>query len=557
MRNRIFKSLFLLAFTALFLAAAVFVWISYKYVSQEIFDNLKNQAQIILALHEEGQLDYKNLQNGNIKERITVLSPAGDVIFDNYVDASTLENHLSRDEVQQALLYGEGYSVRMSDTLDEEVTYYAVKMPEGNILRFAETNDSILFRFASTIHYLIGVWLLLIVLAFFAARSITAHVVRPLQKINLEQPLSEPVVYPELHPLLERIALQQKKLEKEMRRYKNKKQEMKAVTNNMDEGLLVLDNSGEIVSINKSGVKFFAREKQELLGRNILTLGSSAEVQKLLELIDTAGKGSVLIEKGDSYYQLNGSRAGDKGVVLIIMDVTEKTASEKLRREFSANVSHELKTPLQSILGYTEIMINGLVRDDDRPRFLQKIYDEAKNLLHLIDDIIKLSKLEEQNKDALEEVDLKVIVQSVINRLMHKAAKNNITLNLVCRQDKCLMIGIPSMIEEIFVNLIDNGIKYNNPGGSVTVDISEKENKWNVSVADTGMGISIEEKDRIFERFYRIDKSRHKAVEGTGLGLSIVKHSIMYHKGSIKVNSAVGRGTNFIIKLPKNLLEIK
>lgn len=555
MRNKIFKSLFLLALTALLLASVLFLWITSKHITQENFDNLKNQAQIILALHEEGKFNYANLQNKNINERITILAPDGKVLFDNYVDASALENHLAREEVQQALKYNEGYAIRMSDTLDEEVTYYAVKMPEGNILRFAETNDSILIRFASTIHYLIAIWLLLIVLAYLAAKSITAHVVRPLQDIDLEQPLLQPIIYPELHPLLERIALQQTKLDKEMRRYKNKKKEMKAVTNNMNEGLIVLGSNGEILSINKSGVNFFAKEKQELIGQNILILNDSPELEQLLNNIIATGKGSALIEKGSSYYQLNGSKIGENGIVLIIMDVTEKTASEKLRREFSANVSHELKTPLQSILGYSEIMLSGLVKKDDSPRFLQKIYDEAKNLLHLIDDIIKLSKLEEHNLDTLDEIDLKTIAQNIISRLQHKAAQNNIRLTLNCPAEKCSMIGITSMIEETFSNLIDNAIKYNNPGGSVNVAIVEKENKWVISVADTGMGIAPEEKDRIFERFYRIDKSRHKAVEGTGLGLSIVKHSIMYHKGSIKINSSIGRGTTFIIKLPKNLLE--
>lgn len=555
MRNKIFKSLFLLALTALLLSAVLFLWITSKHITQENFDNLKNQAQIILALHEEGKFNYANLQNKNINERITILAPDGKVLFDNYVDASALENHLAREEVQQALKYNEGYAIRMSDTLDEEVTYYAVKMPEGNILRFAETNDSILIRFASTIHYLIAIWLLLIVLAYLAAKSITAHVVRPLQDIDLEQPLLQPIIYPELHPLLERIALQQTKLDKEMRRYKNKKKEMKAVTNNMNEGLIVLGSNGEILSINKSGVNFFAKEKQELIGQNILILNDSPELEQLLNNIIATGKGSALIEKGSSYYQLNGSKVGENGIVLIIMDVTEKTASEKLRREFSANVSHELKTPLQSILGYSEIMLSGLVKKDDSPRFLQKIYDEAKNLLHLIDDIIKLSKLEEHNLDTLDEIDLKTIAQNIISRLQHKAAQNNIRLTLNCPAEKCSMIGITSMIEETFSNLIDNAIKYNNPGGSVNVAIVEKENKWVISVADTGMGIAPEEKDRIFERFYRIDKSRHKAVEGTGLGLSIVKHSIMYHKGSIKINSSIGRGTTFIVKLPKNLLE--
>lgn len=509
----------------------------------------------MIALYRDGQLNFERLKESSILDRVTVLSPEGNVLFDNYVDAETMENHLQREEVQQALHNKEGYAVRMSDTLGKEVIYYAVLMPDGDVLRFARVNDTVLMRFASVSHYVLGILLILIAGAFFAARSITARVIKPLEKIDLDRPLTgSPLTYPELQPLLERIVTQQRKLEKEMRRYKNKKQELKAVTNNMDEGLLFLDNSGEIVSINKSAVRFFASEKQELIGKNLLTLSLGKEIEKLFAKIDTAGKGSLLLSRGSSYYQLNGSKIGDKGMVLLIMDVTEKTASEKLRREFSANVSHELKTPLQSVLGYSEIMLNGLVKEDDRPRFLRKIYDEAKNLLQLIDDIIKLSRLEEQQQDMLEKFNLRKVLEQAVQRMADKASKNKITVNLECGAAEYLMQGIPSMLEEVFANLLDNAIKYNRPGGSVTMKVIEKENKWVISVADTGIGIAPEEKDRIFERFYRIDKSRHKAVEGTGLGLSIVKHGIIFHKGTIKVLSAQGKGTEFVIKLPKTLV---
>lgn len=555
MRRKIFYSLFFLTFTALLLAASLFLWVTYRQVSQENINGLKNQAHLMIALYRDGQLDFEKLRESSILDRVTVLSPNGNVLFDNYADAETMENHLQREEVQQALQKKEGYAVRMSDTLGKEVIYYAVLMPDGDILRFARVNDTVLMRFASVSHYVLGILLFLIAGAFFAARSITARVIKPLEKIDLDSPLTgPPITYPELQPLLERIVTQQRKLEKEMRRYKNKKQELKAVTNNMDEGLLFLDNSGEIVSINKSAVRFFGSEKQELLGKNLLTLSLGKEIEKLFAKIDAAGKASLLLSRGSSYYQLNGSKIGDKGMVLLIMDVTEKTASEKLRREFSANVSHELKTPLQSVLGYSEIMLNGLVKEDDRPRFLRKIYDEAKNLLQLIDDIIKLSRLEEQQQDMLESFNLRKIAEQAVQRLADKAEKSGITVNLECAAAEYLMQGIPSMLEEVFANLLDNAIKYNRPGGSVNLRVTEKENKWVVSVADTGIGIAPEEKDRIFERFYRIDKSRHKAVEGTGLGLSIVKHGIIFHKGTIRVLSTPGKGTEFIIKLPKTLV---
>ena len=338
----------------------------------------------------------------------------------------------------------------------------------------------------------------------------------------------------------------------EMRRYKNKKQELKAVTNNMDEGLLFLNPVWEIESINKSAVKFFGKEKQELLGTSFFMLDDSDEIRQLLAKIEQEGKGRLVINRGSSYYQLNGSRITDKGFVLLIMDVTARTASEKIRREFSANVSHELKTPLQSVLGYSEIMLSGLVKPEDTKRFLQKINDEAHNLLRLIDDIMQLSKLDELTHDMMEEFTLQDVAQSALARLKDKACRLQVSLQLVdSTGGDSKLLGISSLMEEIFFNLLDNGLKYNHPGGEVTLRLSEGENKYTVSVADTGMGIPGSELPHIFERFYRVDRSRHKAIEGTGLGLSIVKHGVGFHGGSIRVVSTVGQGTEFIMKFPK------
>lgn len=388
--------------------------------------------------------------------------------------------------------------------------------------------------------------------AFWAAKTITARILRPLENLNLEQPDSEAVVYPELKPIVEYFELQQEKLQKEMRRYKNKKQELKAVTNNMDEGLLFLNPVWEIESINKSAVKFFGKEKQELLGTSFFMLDDSDEIRQLLAKIEQEGKGRLVINRGSSYYQLNGSRITDKGFVLLIMDVTARTASEKIRREFSANVSHELKTPLQSVLGYSEIMLSGLVKPEDTKRFLQKINDEAHNLLRLIDDIMQLSKLDELTHDMMEEFTLQDVAQSALARLKDKAGRLQVSLQLVdSTGGDSKLLGISSLMEEIFFNLLDNGLKYNHPGGEVTLCLSEGENKYTVSVADTGMGIPGSELPHIFERFYRVDRSRHKAIEGTGLGLSIVKHGVGFHGGSIRVVSTVGQGTEFIMKFPK------
>ena len=552
MRRKIFQSLVFLTMGVLVLAATLFLLVAYRQASADNLAGLKKQAQLLMAVDKQyGAVEYDKLSG--LDDRVTLLDGEGRVLFDNYADAALMGSHQNRTEVQQAIVSGEGHATRMSDTLDKEVVYYAVRLDDGHVLRLSRTTDTILAQFNNVVYYFAGIFALMMLGAFAAARAITARVIKPLEQINLEQPLLQDT-YPELQPLLVRIAGQQQKLDKEMRRYKNKKQELKAVTNNMDEGLLFLDNAGEIMSINKSALKFFGREKQELIGQNVLALDLGREVEQLLATIEQQGKAAILLAKGSSYYQINGSRVAENGVVLLIMDVTEKTASEKLRREFSANVSHELKTPLQSVLGYSEIMLTGLVKEDDKPRFLQKIYDEAKNLLALIDDIIKLSRLDEQQQNVLEEFDLRKAVANAMQRVSHKAQQHNVDVQLRCSRGSFPMRGMASLLEEVFANLLDNAIKYNHAGGSVTVTLSETENKWVATVADTGIGIAIEEKDRIFERFYRVDKSRNKGVEGTGIGLSIVKHGIMFHKGTIKVNSRVGQGTEFIIKFSKKLI---
>ena len=316
--------------------------------------------------------------------------------------------------------------------------------------------------------------------------------------------------------------------------------------------MLFLDPQWHVASLNKSAIKFFGKDKEELLNRSIIELISGEEIRKLLQQMELTGKGRLIINRGSTYYQCNGSRIADKGFVLLIMDVTERTASEKLRREFSANVSHELKTPLQSVLGYSEIMLSGLVKPEDRPRFLQKIYDEARNLLRLIDDIIKLSKLDELNHDLLEEFSLVELAQSALRRLKDKAQSMKVELVLENSiNGSAPLLGIATLMEEIFFNLLDNGIKYNREGGKVTLLLSETESKYVVKVSDTGMGIATAELPHIFERFYRVDRSRHKAIDGTGLGLSIVKHGVLFHGGKVRVFSTVGQGTEFIVKFPK------
>lgn len=552
MKQRLFRSILLLTGAAVGLVLLLFFWVSCQYITQDSFASLKREANLLIVADGEGNVPVSELQRLQLTDRVTLIAPDGHALYDNYADAKSMENHLQREEVQEALKGGEGSSRRASETLGKNILYYAVRLQDGNVLRLSRTNDAVFQQYKIILGYFVLLALAVLCGAFWAAKTITARILRPLENLNLEQPDSEAVVYPELKPIVEYFELQQEKLQKEMRRYKNKKQELKAVTNNMDEGLLFLNPVWEIESINKSAVKFFGKEKQELLGTSFFMLDDSDEIRQLLAKIEQEGKGRLVINRGSSYYQLNGSRITDKGFVLLIMDVTARTASEKIRREFSANVSHELKTPLQSVLGYSEIMLSGLVKPEDTKRFLQKINDEAHNLLRLIDDIMQLSKLDELTHDMMEEFTLQDVAQSALARLKDKACRLQVSLQLVdSTGGDSKLLGISSLMEEIFFNLLDNGLKYNHPGGEVTLRLSEGENKYTVSVADTGMGIPGSELPHIFERFYRVDRSRHKAIEGTGLGLSIVKHGVGFHGGSIRVVSTVGQGTEFIMKFPK------
>lgn len=552
MKQRLFRSILLLTGAAVGLVLLLLFWVSCQYITQDSFASLKREANLLIVADGEGNVPVSELQRLQLTDRVTLIAPDGHALYDNYADAKSMENHLQREEVQEALKGGEGSSRRASETLGKNILYYAVRLQDGNVLRLSRTNDAVFQQYKIILGYFVLLALVVLCGAFWAAKTITARILRPLENLNLEQPDSEAVVYPELKPIVEYFELQQEKLQKEMRRYKNKKQELKAVTNNMDEGLLFLNPVWEIESINKSAVKFFGKEKQELLGTSFFMLDDSDEIRQLLAKIEQEGKGRLVINRGSSYYQLNGSRITDKGFVLLIMDVTARTASEKIRREFSANVSHELKTPLQSVLGYSEIMLSGLVKPEDTKRFLQKINDEAHNLLRLIDDIMQLSKLDELTHDMMEEFTLQDVAQSALARLKDKACRLQVSLQLVdSTGGDSKLLGISSLMEEIFFNLLDNGLKYNHPGGEVTLCLSEGENKYTVSVADTGMGIPGSELPHIFERFYRVDRSRHKAIEGTGLGLSIVKHGVGFHGGSIRVVSTVGQGTEFIMKFPK------
>ena len=547
MKQRLFRSILLLTGAAVGLVLLLFFWVSCQYITQDSFASLKREANLLIVADGEGNVPVSELQRLQLADRLTLIAPDGHALYDNYADAESMENHLQREEVQEALKGGEGRSQRASETLGKNILYYAVRLPDGNVLRLSRTNDAVFQQYKIILGYFVLLALVVLCSAFWAAKTITARILRPLENLNLEQPDSEAVVYPELKPIVEYFELQQEKLQKEMRRYKNKKQELKAVTNNMDEGLLFLNPVWEIESINKSAVKFFGKEKQELLGTSFFMLDDSEEIRQLLAKIEQDGKGRLVINRGSSYYQLNGSRITDKGFVLLIMDVTARTASEKIRREFSANVSHELKTPLHSIMGSAELLENGMVADADVPRFVGRIRAEAARLVSLIDDIIRLSQLDEGGDMPKETADLYEIAEEEVSRLRDEAEKKNVKLNLT--GEVAIVNGVSRLLHEIVFNLCDIAIKYHGDGGSVSVDVKASDDGAVLTVSDTGIGIAPEDRQRVFERFYRVDKSRSKEVGGTGLGLSIVKHAVMDMGGSINLESTFGEGSTFTVTL--------
>lgn len=551
MKNKIFRALVALAAMAVLVASGLITFL----VSQDYFNETKKElaqeARYISMGLESGGNDFLNkiaAENGS-NVRITLIDKDGIVLFDNQAEAKTLENHAMRQEIMEAVAVGAGEAERFSDTLDKTTYYYAVRLEDGKILRLARTIDSIYKSVLQMLPIMGGIVIVVAFLASIVARRVTFNLIKPLDQVNLDEPLDNET-YDELAPFLTRIAKQKRQLSKNLKKLRAKQEELTIITNNMNEGLVLLNGQQNVLFINESAAKIFGFSAKEVIGRNILTVDRAQEVQDLLQKVSQAGKGEGLYEKDGHFYQLSGSSVNGSGSVILIYDVTEKMTAEKLRREFSANVSHELKTPLQSILGYAEIMKNGLVKDEDKQRFLERIHAEAGNMIELIQNIMELSRLDENKTlDEFEDVDLLKLAQSVTLRLKHKAQTKGVTLN-VSGSSACVC-GVQSILSEVLYNLVDNSIKYNKDNGKVDVKVQDGSEEVTVSVSDTGIGIGAADRERVFERFYRADKSHSKEIGGTGLGLSIVKHGVLFHKGRVELESEPGVGTTITFVLPK------
>ena len=551
MTKRIFRAICLVALAVFLASVTLIMGILYDYFSQVQQDQLRIEAGLAArGVEENGAAYFEGLDTQSY--RITWIGADGTVLFDSDSDASAMENHLEREEVKQAMASGFGHSARYSSTLMERLLYSAQRLEDGSVIRLAITQNSVLTIMLGLIQPVLLVSLVAVILALALASRVSKTVVRPLNELNLDEPLNNEG-FDELSPLLRRIDSQQRQLKGQALELKQKKDEFLAVTSNMSEGLVLLNSTGMILSINNAALTILDADKS-CVGQDILTVNRSLEMQKLLEEAKAGQRSETKLCLTGREYQLDASPiiSGGNigGVALLLFDITERENAEQLRREFTANVSHELKTPLHSISGCAELMKNGMVKPEDTVRFAGQIYSEAQRLINLIEDIIRLSRLDEGAEDMQRErIDLYALSGSVIDSLGNEAKENKITLELC--GGPAFIWGVRQLVSGMIYNLLDNAIKYNKANGSVKLSVSNEGEFSLLNVSDTGIGIPPEHQSRVFERFYRVDKSHSKEVGGTGLGLSIVKHSAMVHNAKIDLQSTPGKGTSITVRFPR------
>ncbi len=551
MKRKIFGSMVLISLITIILTAAAFSVLLYQQLENDMERELKNQMALVMTGYGESGIVYlQEIRGEDRNSRITLIAPSGKVLYDNRAIPSEMENHKDRLEVKAAFETGKGEGVRNSDTLGSQFFYLAQKTDDGNVLRLSIRTDSIRTSMGESVIFLVGILLLIGVLAMVFSRMQTRRIIQPINDIDLEHPEGEKL-YEELFPLVSRIHNLNQSVQDKMRELSARTDNFNRITSHMEEGLIILDRAGKIITINRSAARFFEVEEDNLPGKHFSVANRNL---KLLESVEKALKGQhqeEIIEDRDRQYQLRATPVFQEeevsGGILMLYDVTEKRRADNLRREFTANVSHELKTPLTSILGYAEILSNRMAVGADAIEFAGRIQGEAKDLLSMIEDIIRLSELDEGNiRIPMERVNLLKEAERVAERLRPTAALRGIPIEVI--GEEAFVQGIPTLLEEMLVNLIDNSIKYNVEEGEITARIQKTKDKVVLEVADTGIGIPLEDQERIFERFYRVDKSHSKNISGTGLGLSIVKHIAAYHKAALSLESQVGKGTTIRIE---------
>lgn len=550
MKRRIFRNTVLLVVTAIVLTFLSMSWFLYSNLSEQMRMNVKDECRIMAyAVNTYGE-EYIEKAGTRTKSRITLIGADGTVKYDSTEEASSMENHSGRPEFEKAVKNGSAQLSRYSDTLRTQTYYYAIRLENGDVLRTATTSDSVFTFIFSGMAGVILLILVILVLTMLFAKRMTRQLVEPMNHLDLEHPM-ENVAYDELEPLLKRIDQQQIKIREQVDQMKQNQEEYMTITEYMKDGLIVT-NQSEVLSINRSAQELFDVTAKECVNHNIITVSRNQELKEALDEALTGKANERLLEVQGRTYQLlaNPVRVNNQisGAVILVLDVTEKQKAETMRKEFSANVSHELKTPLMSISGYAEIIENNMVKPEDIPKFAGRIHSEASRLSSLVEDIIKLSRLDESDKSILmEDVELFQLCKDVEGQMMLRAKERNVRLSV--EGSPVVVHGAKQVLYEMVYNLCDNAIKYNKNDGSVKISVgSGKDRRAVIRVEDTGIGIPKEEQQRVFERFYRVDKSHSRATGGTGLGLSIVKHGAILHDAKISIESTLDVGTVITIE---------
>lgn len=549
MTKRIFRSIFLVAVAVLLACLILIMGVLYEYFNTMQRNTLAAQMTLAAQGVQNEGLGYLNgLEESTY--RLTWIQADGTVLYDSRADETAMENHADREEIQEALSTGVGESERTSATLAEKTLYRAVRLSDGSVLRTGVTQYTVVTLLLGMLQPIAIVLLAAIVLSVILAKRVSKQITEPLNALDLDRPL-ENETYEELSPVLTRIERQHRQINSQLEQLRQKQDEFAAITGSMSEGLVLLDDKNTILSINPAAARLFGTDAA-CIGQNMLTVDRSLAMQKLIADAQAGTRGEAVVALAGGTYQIDASPVTSNGkrigVCILAFDVTEKAQAEQMRREFSANVSHELKTPLQSIMGSAELIENGLVKQEDLPRFVGHIRSEAGRLVTLIDDIIRLSQLDEGGELPVESVNLTALAGEAADALSGAAGAKNVTITVEGAPAE--MQGVRRLLYEIVYNLCDNAIKYNVDGGSVKVSVSKESDGVLLSVADTGIGIPSEAQSRIFERFYRVDKSHSKESGGTGLGLSIVKHAAHQHHADIHLESAPGKGTTIQIHFP-------
>ncbi len=549
MTKRIFRATLLVGVAVLIASLALVMGVLYSYFGRVQESQLRDELSLAAVGVEKNGTDYLRALQSH-QYRITWVRADGTVVYDTQADAETMENHAQRQEIQQALAAGEGESSRYSSTLLQKTVYYAQRLPDGTVLRLSAVRVTAGVLVLNMLQPILLVLAAALILSGVLAGRLARRITEPLNRLDLEHPL-ENDTYEELAPLLRRMEHQRRQIDRQMGELRQRSEEFDQITGSMNEGLVLLDETGAILSINPAARRLLDADG-DCVGQDFLTVDRDVTMSDALRQAAEQGHSEFRGERNGREYQFDVTRIQTEGrtagTVLLVFDVTERAFAERNRREFTANVSHELKTPLQGIIGSAELLENGMVKQEDVPRFVGHIRAEAQRLVTLIGDIIRLSQLDEGEPMPTEPVELLAVAREVAENLRSAAETRNVTVEVT--GTPATVSGVRRLLYEIVLNLCDNAIKYNTEGGRVEVEVAQDGGTAAVTVRDTGIGIPPEHQSRVFERFYRVDKSHSKASGGTGLGLSIVKHAVQYHHGVIRLKSEVGKGTEIRVTFP-------